>query len=261
MQSPLSSPPSLPAAGLESVVRLTADGPRSLRLADLARAMGRSRNHAARELTAIPEDDLGRMLSSPRTLLVEGTTDQAVLGSLLGRCGDALSLVQPAGSKTRLAVLHHLHLALGIPHHVLFDGDGGPIGGSSAARHRALRSRRGATEALLAALRSAESSDDPTEDPTADWGFGGPTVVGRTWSALGIDLEDELSRWPSFMAALGRLGGDLAAKRPQRLAAASAAAEMTDLPSSFRGICAAVAALEPDLPPPPQRARGGGAGA
>lgn len=263
----------VPPSQLESVVRLTRDGPRTVRLHELARSMGRARNHVARELGVVPEHDLGRMLAAPRTLLVEGTTDQAVLEQVLRRSGDRLSLVQPAGSKTRLAVLHHFHLALGIPHHVLFDGDGGPVSGSSTARHRILRSRRQATEALVASLRSssaaapgstAAAAIDPTaadraadprwrgEDPAvAGWGFGGPTVVGPSWSALEVDLEDELSRWPSFVSALQARGGTLAAKRPERFAEAAAAAQAEDLPASFRRICAAVAALEADRPPRP----------
>ena len=157
VSSPAHAAPVRPSQ-LESVVRLTREGTRSVRLHELARSMGRARNHLARELGVVPEHDLGRMLASPRTLLVEGTTDQAVLAQVLRRSGDRLSLVQPAGSKTRLAVLHHLHLALRIPHHVLFDGDGGPVSGSSTARHRILRRRREATEALVAALTSSSAA-------------------------------------------------------------------------------------------------------
>lgn len=267
VSSPAHAAPVRPSQ-LESVVRLTREGTRSVRLHELARSMGRARNHAAHELGIIHEQDLGRMLASPRTLLVEGTTDQAVLEQVLHRSGDQLTLVQPAGSKTRLAVLHHLHLALRIPHHVLFDGDGGPVSGSSTARHRILRSRREATEALVAALRSSSAAapgstgatestaaTDPRwhgEDPAVTgWGFGGPTVVGPSWSALEVDLEDELSRWPSFVSALQARGGTLAAKRPERFAEAAEAAWMEDLPSSFRRICAAVATLEQDFPPQP----------
>lgn len=257
VQPPATAAPPVPPARAESALRLTSAGARRLRLQDLARAVGRPRNHVARELASVPDPELGRMLSSPRTLLVEGTTDQAVLQHLLVRAGDTLSLVHPAGSKTRLAVLHHLHLALEIPHHVLFDGDGGPIQGTSTVRHRVLRSRREATRALLASLRAGA----PVDDSTGDWGFGGPTVVGAAWSALETDLEDELSRWPSFMAALRASGGSLGAKRPEHLAAAAASAELADLPSSFRRICAAVTALEPDRPPRPRGAEGGGLGA
>ncbi|MDH5151672.1 hypothetical protein, partial [Kocuria palustris] len=90
------------------------------------------------------------------------------------------------------------------------------------------------------------------EDPAvAGWGFGGPTVVGPSWSALEVDLEDELSRWPSFVSALQARGGTLAAKRPERFAEAAVAAQAEDLPPSFRRICAAVAALEADGPPRP----------
>ena len=264
MAAPGPAGPPVPAAQLESVVRLTRDGPRAVRLHELARSMGRPRNHVARELAAIHDDDLGRMLASPRTLLVEGSTDQAVLEHLLRRCGDRLSLVQPAGSKTRLAVLHRLHLALRIPHHVLFDGDGGPVDGSSTVRHRVLRSRREATRSLVATLhaagdpQTAGASDMRREDPAvAGWDFGGPTVVGAAWSALAVDLEDELSRWPSFLAALRARGGSLAGKRPERVARAAQEAELTDLPAPFRALCAAVTAIEPDLPPTGRRGQGG----
>ena len=75
--------------------------------------------------------------------------------------------------------------------------------------------------------------------------------MGPSWSALEVDLEDELSRWPSFVSALQARGGTLAAKRPERFAEAAAAAQAEDLPPSFRRICAAVAALEADGPPRP----------
>lgn len=273
MTSCAAAAPPVPPVRLESVIRMVDDGARTVRLHELARSMGRARNHVAHELGAIHDQDLGRMLASPRTLLVEGTTDQAVMEQVLRRSDDPLTLVQPAGSKTRLAALHHLHVALRIPHHVLFDGDGGPVAGSSTTRHRVLRSRREATRALVAALRAPHHDDwasagaDPAaeaevrrreEDPdVAGWDFGGPTVVGSAWSAFAVDLEDELSRWPSLLSVLQSRGATLAAKRPERLAEAAAAAQMDDLPSSFRRICAAVAALEPDRPPRTGALRGG----
>lgn len=253
MTSCAAAAPPVPPVRLESVIRMVDDGARTVRLHDLARSMGRARNHVAHELGAIHDQDLGRMLASPRTLLVEGTTDQAVVEQVLRRSDDPLTLVQPAGSKTRLAVLHHLHVALRIPHHVLFDGDGGPVAGSSTTRHRVLRSRREATRALVAALRSPGAGGRGVwaeEDPaTAGWDFGGPTAVGAAWSVLAVDLEDELSRWPSFLSALLSRGGTLTAKRPERFEEAAAAARVEDLPSSFRQICAAVTGLEADRPP------------
>ena len=175
VSSPAHAAPVRPSQ-LESVVRLTREGTRSVRLHELARSMGRARNHAAHELGVIHEQDLGRMLASPRTLLVEGTTDQAVLAQVLRRSGDRLSLVQPAGSKTRLAVLHHLHVALRIPHHVLFDGDGGPVAGSSTASTPAgARKRRASTGPKApTSAPTPGTSGPPSSSP--------PSPARRPWS-------------------------------------------------------------------------------
>lgn len=244
---------------LESVVRVDRDGAHRVRLAALARALGRPRNHVARELSAVPPATLGELASCARALLVEGATDRAVLRVLLERLGEEHAIVVAAGSKDRLAALHLVLRALAIPHHVLFDGDGGPIPGGPAQRHRILRSRREATESLVAVL----GADGAPAGPAATWGFGDPTAVGRAWSAFGVDLEDELSRWPSFLAALAERGVPLAAKRSAALESAARRAELADCPSSFREVCAAVAGLPDDGtgPEPADGDRGVGADA
>ena len=58
-----------------------------------------------------------------------------------------------------------------------------------------------------AAARAADPRWRGEDPAVGGWGFGGPTVVGPSWSALEVDLEDELSRWPSFVSALQARGG------------------------------------------------------
>lgn len=227
---------SLHPALLESTVRVTRCGVHGLRLSALAAELGRPRNEVARELGTVSPETLSRLLRARRALLVEGPTDRAVLQTVLRRLGDTATEVIPAGSKVRLATHHALSSAFGITHHVLFDGDGGPVAGGPAQRHRVIRSRRSATDSLLVAL----------EPSGCAWSFGGPTVIGERWSAFGTDLEAELANWPSFLSALSAHGGQLRSKHGAQLQRAAAAARLADLPSSFRGLCDAVAALGPD---------------
>lgn len=230
----------IPPALLESTVRVGRTGVRRLHLGALAAELGRPRNDLVRELATAAPETISRLLRARRALLVEGPTDHAVLETVLRRLGDTATEVIPAGSKVRLAALHGLSGAFGIAHHVLFDGDGGPVAGGPARRHRVLRSRRGATACLLAALEPSGSA----------WRFGDPTRIGERWSVLGVDLEDELAHWPSFLGALSAHGWQLRSKRPVQLGRAAAAAQLADLPSSFRGIREAVAALDPGGPGP-----------
>lgn len=226
----------IPPALLESTVRVSRTGVHRLRLSALAADLGRPRNDLVRELATAAPETITRLLRARRALLVEGPTDRAVLETVLRRLDDTATEVIPAGSKVRLAALHGLSSAFGIAHHVLFDGDGGPVVGGPARRHRVVRSRRSATESLLLVLEPSGGA----------WRFGDPTLIGGGWSVFAADLEDELAGWPSFLSALSRHGGQLRSKRREQLGRAAAAAQLADLPSSFRGICDAVAALDTD---------------
>ena len=76
----------VPPSQLESVVRLTRDGPRTVRLHELARSMGRARNHVARELGV------------PTVVQVRGATAEVVTGARLRIDGAAgrVEILEPA---------------------------------------------------------------------------------------------------------------------------------------------------------------------
>ncbi|NAZ87726.1 hypothetical protein [Kineococcus indalonis] len=138
-------------------------------------------------------------------LLVEGATDAAVLTVLLGGDGP---LVVAAGGKHVLPLAAAVAGAVGADWHVLVDGDG------DGWQRAANRSRARATHA-----RSTRRVLD--------------ALPPQRCTVLPDALEAELAGWPSFVAALRRLGGELsgpAAKDPARYAAAAAAAGTADAP-------------------------------
>ncbi|WP_432548922.1 hypothetical protein [Kineococcus auxinigenes] len=136
-------------------------------------------------------------------LLVEGATDAAVLTPLLRG-----PVVLAVGGKHLLPVAGAVAEALGADWHALVDGDAdGWRRAANRARARAVHRR--STAAVLRLL--------PPQRCTV----------------LPDALEAELARWPSFVAALHRHGGQLSgpdAKDPARYAAAAAEARAADAP-------------------------------
>ncbi|WP_432570020.1 TOPRIM nucleotidyl transferase/hydrolase domain-containing protein [Kineococcus sp. SYSU DK005] len=179
-------------------------------------------------------------------LLVEGATDAAVLTALLGEDdrrdehdqrdgrgghhehGARAPLVVAAGGKHALPLAAAVAGALGAQWHVLLDGDAEGWR-RSANRSRARTTHARSTERVLRALPA------------------------QRCTVLPDALEAELERWPSFVAALRRLGGELtgpAAKDPARYAAAAAAAGDADAPARLLALRRLTPGGTPGLPDP-----------
>ncbi len=147
-------------------------------------------------------------------LVVEGATDAAVLAPLLGAAaaepsrGTATPVVLAAGGKHVLPLAAAVVQALGADWHVLVDGDAdGWRRAANRSRARAVHRRSTAGVVRL--------------------------LPPQRCTVLPDALEAELARWPSFVAALQRHGGELtgpAAKDPARYAAAAAEARTADAP-------------------------------
>ncbi|WP_432505438.1 hypothetical protein [Kineococcus arenarius] len=139
----------------------------------------------------------------PAVLLVEGATDAAVLTALLDG-----PVVLAVGGKHLLPAAGAVAEALGARWHALVDGDAdGWRRAANRTRTRAVHRR--STAAVVRLLPPPRCT------------------------VLPDDLEAELARWPSFVAALHRHGGRLSgpgAKDPARYAAAAAEARADDAP-------------------------------
>ncbi|WP_337059989.1 hypothetical protein [Kineococcus sp. G2] len=154
-------------------------------------------------------------------LLVEGTTDAAVLGPLLS--GPAGPVVLAVGGKHPMPLAGAVAQAVGASWHAVVDGD---ADGWRRARNRS-RARTAHRRATAEVLRQ---------------------LPPQRVTVLPDALEAELALWPSFVAALRAHGGDLTgpgAKDPARYAAAAADADPADAPARLLALRA--------TPPPPPR--------
>lgn len=229
----------IPPEWAETVIRIPPCGSAGSFRADVgsvARELGRSRNDVFRELTSTDALSFTRLIRAERAVLVEGRTDRAVFEVLIRRFALPGIAVVAAHSKVRMAALNLLATRLGVRTYVVFDGDGGPIPTGPAMAHRVARTRRIQTENLLRGLAPQE----------AGWEFGGPSTAGSRWCAFSADLEAQLSAWPSFMAALGALGEELAAKNHRTLRTAAVRAELEDMPPALCRLRTALAGMVED---------------
>ncbi len=136
-------------------------------------------------------------------LLVEGDTDKTVLEEIAQRVGkpfDASGIsVLDMGGKGNLNIPATMLKRLGIPVYIIGDGLGAtrkhPTNPTAAASARA--SHKIATNALLSNLPAATTAHFGSLPFT----FGDSTVVCESYTIWEDDLEEELSKWPSFVTA------------------------------------------------------------
>jgi putative ATP-dependent endonuclease of the OLD family len=193
----------------------------------------------AKQLSGVFLKRLPEALFAGAVILVEGTTDQAILEGCALR-GDALNVsgivVVEVNGKDGIPLAHSILEELGVPCFVMFDGDGG-VGGRTAAatRAEAEQSVGAANRRLLHYLGAAEQEHPAT------------TVTDR-WAVLQDTLEPVLNEWTAWIAKqreLIRDGRGLPGKdaATYRLAAIEADA---DPPALLGDIIARARALSPD---------------
>lgn len=160
-----------------------------------------------RQLDGVILNRLSVALFANRVLLVEGDTEGAILygigdresfGSLESR---GLSIVA-SGGKGGIPLAHAIVTSLGIPTHVLFDGDAGFESRSAAAGKDAVaiekeRARHSAENKRLLAYLGETETEFPAE------------IVGTNASTLSDQLEDYLSsNWTEWVEACAATEAD-----------------------------------------------------
>lgn len=178
---------------------------------------------------------------SDAVILVEGDTDKIIIetaAELLGRPLDASGVTVIAlGGKTSLRAPHALLEGLGVRLYVLCDGDYGTAerkyGLSEERREKresAHASHAQATQTLLSWLPG------PVQPPTlGSWpySFGSESLVSETCAIWRDDLEAELEKWGSFVAAMESTGAPLDGKDALAYRAGVIASNPLDIPSSL----------------------------
>ena len=76
---------------------------------------------------------------------------------------------------------------------------------------------------------------------TLPYAFEDPTVVTRHWTVFEDDLEEELSKWPGFMAQLAANNAALRSKSASAYRAAAKDADLSDVPFVLKTLVEAVA--------------------
>lgn len=170
-------------------------------------------------------------------VLVEGDTDRAVLEALASKLELDLdsrgTSVIEVSSKESLRIPFELFAALGIPTHVMADADN--LG--AARKHptdqvRQIAARTSHQRATEAIVEWAPAGDGAVGVGTFQ--FGDPTTVTPFVTYWHDDLENELSAWPSFMAALSSDGYQLRDKNLYAYRSAVDDADISDMPAQLR---------------------------
>lgn len=148
------------------------------------------------------------------------------------------------GGKTALRVPHAIFTSLDVPVFVVIDGDSGgaqrkyPSGDSVADREQADASNKRNTETVVAWLPEGISRQGE-----APYVYGHPSVITDRYIIWQDDFESELAQWPSFVAALERLGCRLRQKNALAYRSAAQDADLDDLPQTLRSAIETIAAF------------------
>jgi predicted ATP-dependent endonuclease of OLD family len=145
----------------------------------------------AKQLSGVFLKRLPEALFADAVILVEGTTDQAILEGCALR-EDALNVsgivVVEAGGKDGIPLAHSILEELGVPCFVMFDGDGG-VGNRTAPETRA-----NAEQVVGVANRKLlRYLGDPEQEHPA-------TTVTDRWAVLEDTLEPVLDEWTAWGA-------------------------------------------------------------
>lgn len=173
---------------------------------------------------------------SDKVALVEGATDKAVLEAIADKLGTpfdckGVSILDISG-KDGMRIPYLIFESLGTPTYIVIDGD------SQGAKRKhptdtekqniVNSSQRSSTEKVIAwmsALAVATVGKLPYE-------YGNPSIVTDKFSIWIDDIEEELSKWPSFCSTLSANGGRLRdEKNLQAYRQAVVAASLVDIPT------------------------------
>jgi putative ATP-dependent endonuclease of OLD family len=151
--------------------------------------------------------DLSESFFAERVVIVEGTSDRAVIEAIaedldpdLAQLGVAFVRVSKDGIPLTSAILR----ALGIDTYEVFDGDAlGYLKKPKEKQEATRNSHRAASERLLKRLNVLERERSPAHQ---DVRWEGATATHSVFTMLHADLEHELAAWRSHQVARAQLG-------------------------------------------------------
>jgi putative ATP-dependent endonuclease of OLD family len=235
----------------------------SIRRFSLTDGYSTSQNTTISEIAAqssIPDDRIKKIVEmhlpttfsegffSDKVALVEGVTDKAVLEAIAEKLGApfdtiGISILDITG-KDGLQIPYLILESLGTPTYIVVDGDA-----------------LGAARKYPTDLIKQEAADDSMKNSTAKviawlppsatatvgtlpYSYRNPTVVTDKFTIWIDDIEEELSKWPSFCSALLANGGSLRYdKNLQAYRQAVIEAKEEDIPSSLIKCVEAISAF------------------
>jgi putative ATP-dependent endonuclease of OLD family len=177
-------------------------------------------------------------------VLVEGDTDRVVLEELSERLGvpfDSVGIsVVDIGGKGSLRIPAGILNELGIPTYPVADGDA--LG--AVRKHPRARKARADVEARhraecdgLTAWLPVGSAVRTGVEP---YKFGAPTIITGRYTIWHDDLETELAKWPSFVAAQAANGHSARSKNVLEYRTDVLEADLDDLPLTLRTLVEAI---------------------
>ncbi len=201
------------------------------------------------QVTRAVEKELPRTFSegffADAVVFVEGDTDRVIYEVIADRAGRALDsagiAVLAMSGKENMHVPFVILRKLGIPAYLVADcdalGAARKHSGDQTREEHAEASHKKATEVLLEWLPSATSTINFGALP---YSYGDASTVASHYALWHDDLETELEKWPSFVAALTSNGGSLRKKDVAAYRAAAMEASTDDMPEIFGRLVAAI---------------------
>lgn len=179
--------------------------------------------------------------------IVEGDTDKVVLEALAEKLDipldtKGISVLDMSG-KEGLRIPYAMFVELKIPAYVIADGDS--LGAarkypSDATKQvNAHASHQQATEKMLTWLSTSTALHG-----AIPYAFGDPTVVTKHHTMWEDDIEEELGKWPSFVAVLRANGSEQRSKDLLAYRTAVLEANVADLPTCLRTCVEAIASFK-----------------
>jgi putative ATP-dependent endonuclease of OLD family len=175
------------------------------------------------------------------------SADKAVLEALAEKLDipldtKGISVLDMSG-KEGLRIPYAMFVELGIAAYVVADGDS--LGAarkhpSDATKQAAAHaSHKQATDKIVTWLPTSTALHG-----TLPYAFGSPTIVTGGYTVWEDDIEEELSKWPSFIAALATNGSTPRSKDLLAYRTAVLDADVADLPAGLKACVEAIASFE-----------------
>lgn len=225
------------------------DGKTDVAVATVGDVAGLAKVDEAR-VERVMEKEIPRTFSegffADAVVFVEGDTDRVILETLSERLGQAFDAhgiaVLSMDSKDNCLVPRCILEKLGIRVYVVADADA--LGasrknlGDAAKQAQAHDSHKKSTEALMKWLPSSTAVTG-----ALPYKFEDPTVVTKHWTLFEDDLEEELSKWPEFMAELAASSAVLRSKSVAAYRAAASDADAAGLPETLKELVDTIVAF------------------